>query len=100
MREGLRRGGLGSIVSVAVCSIGLKNVNFEVDNKLVADKVSYPTVDESEFGVLIHQCSMILVHNPTFKRHINGVDHDFQVNLMMNTWTKKEGYPVIQFMLN
>lgn len=100
MREGLRRGGLGSIVSVAVCSIGLKNFNFEVDNKLVADKVSYPTVDESEFGVLIHQCSMILVHNPTFKRHINGVDHDFQVNLMMNTWTKKAGYPVIQFMLN
>ncbi|KAL5159819.1 hypothetical protein HKD37_15G044073 [Glycine soja] len=62
-----------------VLGMGLSNVIFEMD-KTIVDKVHYNSLNETEVGIFIRECRIILDSNQTFnigflRRQHNGVAH-------------------------
>lgn len=63
-----------------VRSLGLQNIVFEIDWKIVVDLINSPRIDISELGSLIHDNVDLLSNSPNFmvsfnRRLRNGVTH-------------------------
>lgn len=50
-----------------VTSLGLVNVTFEQDAKVVADRLKSTKVDNFESGAILKECSSLLSSFPQFK---------------------------------
>lgn len=70
VRDGEGLGLLGAIHWVR--SLGLHNVIFEIDCKLLPDSINKPRIDVSEFGCISSKCSRALSFSRNFSVRFLG----------------------------